>query len=400
MIASRNQYSIIKRLLEDLDWNCEDQFHHHSSLSRIHWYPASFITAIPGNLIDIFSDEGDVVWDPFCGSGISAIESYRKGRRFYGNDICHIAIEITNAKINAIRYRDELNIHLQKLTEKLKSIDLERNFGSNMSQYIDIGRHIAAYEELKPWYSENVFEQLLILLGALEEELVSDFLKIICKVIFINIAKIACAQQKTWGHIADNVRPTATQRSERQYQVIPNYIVRAEQILERANRTHMVSNNGSVHAIIADSRIWSPPEPIDLVITSPPYPQMADYVTSQRLSYYWLGYDKEIIHNTKKDEIGARWQRHNSKKNDNYGKEIIKAFKNIISAIRPKGILAIMMPDFDSGDSRAKVINDVYDFLEINLTNFIKIRRHLNEHYRWAPFRKLKDEILSIWVKK
>ena len=32
-----------------------------------------------------------------------------------------------------------------------------------------------------------------------------------------------------------------------------------------------------------------PDNSVDLVITSPPYPNMTDYVTSQRLSYYFLG---------------------------------------------------------------------------------------------------------------
>jgi len=47
-------------------------------------------------------------------------------------------------------------------------------------------------------------------------------------------------------------------------------------------------------------------ESIDLIVTSPPYPNMTDYVTSQRLSYYYLNLElKEDLNS----EIGARIKR-------------------------------------------------------------------------------------------
>jgi len=400
MMENRNQSLIIKRLLTELDWDCNDQIHHYSSLSRIHWYPASFITAIPGNLIDIFTEEGDVVWDPFCGSGISAIEAFRKGRYFYGTDICRIAIDITTAKINTIKHREELKNFIPVFKDKLKTIIFEKKFGSNLEKYIVKGKRIVFYDELQHWYSKDILEDLLILRAILEEEWISEILRHILKIIFLNITKVACAQQKTWGHIADNVRPKPEQIKKRLYDVFPNFMNRIDQIIDRSHRIHIVSNEGIVKVFAADARTWLPPEPVDLVVTSPPYPYMADYVTSQRLAYYWLGYGKEEIEKDKRNEIGARWQRHNSKKYEIYFQELSTAFDNIIKALKIGGILAIMMPVFDPNDQRTHVINKIYKFLGERLKKFYDIRRHLNELYRWAPFRKLKDETLSIWVKK
>jgi DNA modification methylase len=49
-------------------------------------HPAPFPVELPQRLIDLFTYEGDVVLDPFIGSGTTAVAAIRSGRRYIGFD--------------------------------------------------------------------------------------------------------------------------------------------------------------------------------------------------------------------------------------------------------------------------------------------------------------------------
>jgi len=50
-------------------------------------------------LLLISSDEGDIILDPFVGTGTTAIAAKKLGRKFIGIDIDSKYVEITNRKL-------------------------------------------------------------------------------------------------------------------------------------------------------------------------------------------------------------------------------------------------------------------------------------------------------------
>jgi len=71
--------SAVVERLRRLDWAFEKDdtgFLAHD----IHPYPAKFIPQIPGTLIAVLSARGELVLDPFGGSGTTALEAIRLGR--------------------------------------------------------------------------------------------------------------------------------------------------------------------------------------------------------------------------------------------------------------------------------------------------------------------------------
>lgn len=392
--------SRVKRLLDELDWDCQDHLHHKTSLNILHWYPASFITSIPGNIIDIFTAPGDVIWDPFCGCGTSALESFRKGRNFYGNDICEIAVLIAQAKLALLKHRDRVDREFKRLISEIEKLDFSLSFQVAHHNYIEIAKEISSFENLLPWYNPKTLEDLLILRGFLESYSYDKQFKTAFLIIFLNVAKLACAQQKTWGHIADNVLPDKNQIASKNYNVLQSYVRKLAQVQDQANRILIISSNAKYQIKVEDAQTYVPHVPVEIVVTSPPYPSMADYVTSQRLDYYWMGYTTDDVNRFKKEEIGARYLRHNSQKNDLYLKNIKLCFNNIIAQLKDDGLLVLVLPEYKDTDSRRKVIAEFYDFLSTLMDLQYTTPRNVDENNRWAPFKSLKKETLSIWSKR
>ena len=70
----------VAEAFQAVDWsfsNAETGFLTHA----LHPYPAKFIPQIPGYCIRLLSTPGELVLDPFGGSGTTALEAIRLGRR-------------------------------------------------------------------------------------------------------------------------------------------------------------------------------------------------------------------------------------------------------------------------------------------------------------------------------
>jgi site-specific DNA-methyltransferase (adenine-specific) len=50
-------------------------------------HPAPFPEELPRRLIELYSYEGDVVLDPFCGSGTTCLAAFRAGRHYVGYEV-------------------------------------------------------------------------------------------------------------------------------------------------------------------------------------------------------------------------------------------------------------------------------------------------------------------------
>ena len=62
-------------------------------------YHGNFIPQIPSQLLRRFTQAGDIVLDPFIGSGTTAIEANRLGRRYIGIDLAPPVAEIARRRI-------------------------------------------------------------------------------------------------------------------------------------------------------------------------------------------------------------------------------------------------------------------------------------------------------------
>ena len=72
-------------------------------------HPAPFPEELPHRLINLYSFEGDVVLDPFIGSGTTAVAAIKNNRKYVGYDISEEYVRIANERITKSDISNELN---------------------------------------------------------------------------------------------------------------------------------------------------------------------------------------------------------------------------------------------------------------------------------------------------
>ena len=72
-------------------------------------HPAPFPEELPRRLIHLYSFEGDVILDPFMGSGQTAIAAVKSKRSYVGYDIDEKYCELAEKRIREITEQTKLN---------------------------------------------------------------------------------------------------------------------------------------------------------------------------------------------------------------------------------------------------------------------------------------------------
>jgi site-specific DNA-methyltransferase (adenine-specific) len=68
-------------------------------------HPAPFPIELPARLIELYTYRGDLVLDPFAGSGTTAVAALRAGRHFAGYDLDETYIELAEGRVEEERQR-------------------------------------------------------------------------------------------------------------------------------------------------------------------------------------------------------------------------------------------------------------------------------------------------------
>lgn len=71
-------------------------------------HPAPFSEELPHRLIQLYTFKGDVVLDPFCGSGTTCLAALKDGRHYIGYEIEHEYVKLVNKRIKAYSSQNSL----------------------------------------------------------------------------------------------------------------------------------------------------------------------------------------------------------------------------------------------------------------------------------------------------
>jgi SAM-dependent methyltransferase len=289
-----------------------------------HTYPAGMHPDAARDLVALFP--GESVFDPFCGGGTTLVEARAAGRRAYGTDLAPIAVRVSrvrcatpdDAGLTAFRSR------ARKLAERARAAATRGPLPP-----------AAELRVLESWFAPHVLRELEALrAGILDSD---DALRDALFAVFSSIVvKVSWRASDTKAVREKHDRPAGT--TSILFHKRARELARQQQELREA----LPANTPDALVSRLDARDAQPPEPVGLVLTSPPYPATYDYLPMQHLRHVWLSERPDAS-----AEIGARraWREGLRRARDRWRRDTDEWTKNAARALAPDGKLVIVIGD-------------------------------------------------------
>lgn len=242
-------------------------------------YPAKMIPQLARFGIERCTEQGQLVFDPFCGCGTVLIEARISGRRAVGIDINPYAVLLAKAKVRL--YKSEV---------------LRRAIATAVEVAQNLGVGTQASEWLLYWFHPHTLKQLFQLRIAIER-LETDF-----SPSYIDALKAVLAVTVRLSSKADprSPKPFISKRAQR---------VRAERVFDAfqifaEQGKRFVSASAELRKLVKDGRATtisiscgdarqlkeaSSQRKYDAIVSSPPYLSAQDYFRSSKLEIAILG---------------------------------------------------------------------------------------------------------------
>lgn len=223
-------------------------------------YPARFSPQFARRAIEVFTEPGDTVFDPFMGGGTTVVEALSLGRRCIGSDINPLAKFLARAKTTPITVADA-----RALLEWCNCLPNFVNLHAGSSRHTDW----AAFQKHLPWWLRKTLEMALDSVDALATARQRQF------------ARCSLIKTAQWALDCRSEIPTKTQflsvhranlcsmldgavafrgSLQERFGHFPSHVWRNRRLLSRT--AVGIDTDGRV------PRDWMPPK---LVLTSPPY---------------------------------------------------------------------------------------------------------------------------------
>ncbi len=383
-------------ILRNINWNFYEKgaFSPHElrpfNIRAYHWYPATFIPEIPFTLIEVLTFPNATIWDPFSGIGTTYFQALSLNRKAFATEICSVAVEFMKSLFRLFNPKMNFKKAEREIEELLTDFKASKN-------YISIVQGYPLIDKLAPWFSNQTLNQLSFLF-AKEADCEDEETKAIFRICISALLKSVCSQDRGWGCVADNVLPKKDQIEDKDVLAI---FKRNARRLIRGVSEHLKNTMPGYSTLYEemskkptifheDVRIGTkiPDNSVDLVVTSPPYPNMTDYVTSQRLSYYYLGFD---LANKQKmvdacSEIGARNRRSRRNSLEMYLEDMRKANEVILKKLRKGGYICFVLPAFSVDNENNKNRRKIVQKVLANMTEYNLIKE--DEYERILPVKR------------
>jgi DNA modification methylase len=365
--------------LNGIDWDFAGS-PSESAFSAIHWHPGRFASQLPATLIGVLSSPGDLVLDPFVGSGTTLVEAQRLGRRSMGIDLNPISCLIARAKT--------LTLPACRVEELIADIKTDARTAVTQRLRLAISQTdglIPSAVQGPKWYTRAALQDLASLW-----RLVCSYKRprrLIAEAAFSSILLPVCRETRHWGYVCDNSSPIEDHEGDPLKEFVRTlerlriaYRERDDDLRERfgpASETWMAE---VICGLAGHALMEVPDESVDLVVTSPPYFGVCDYVKAQRLSMEWFG---EEIEPLRRRELGARSKRHRVDAREAYLHDLSEVLSQLKRVLRKAGMMAIIM-----GESRKRdaVLADIRQRLgEVGLRLELDVNRRVSSQRRQAP---------------
>lgn len=289
--------------LTDLDWDMKKadtkEYTH-----GIHVYPARMLPQIARILIHKFSEKGDTVFDPFCGSGTVLLEAGLAQRKSFGVDINPLAVLISRTKTTIFNLDqltatlDNLRTRIQKCSELVESGESDApTFKFNSQKQID------------HWFKEIAQQDLSIIRHSIEKYCVPEVKTFFQTIFSDTVRKVSNSRENEYKlyrlspEDLELFQPEAIRYFLQYSQAAISGMGRfAERMKGKSLPKTTIHQNDLMQMELK-------PNQFDLMVTSPPYGDSqttVGYGQFSKFSLQWLGNDFATVTPTSNDMLGGR----------------------------------------------------------------------------------------------
>ena len=272
----------IAKIFSSIDWSFTNEdtgFLTHD----LHPYPAKFIPQIPGYCIARLSLPGELVFDPFGGSGTTALEAARLGRRALSMDANAVGTLIGRVKTSNLDRTAAKELHAVRSFLTTLSADLPHPH-SLCSENADYLPDIPNIDKWFPVTSRGELAAIRSRIAKLKNEKARDIaLLALSRIVFL----VSFQDSET--------RYSSKPRDIPQRETIKRFLAALDTIIRNVMRTQPALRYSVCDFLTADTRKLAQgrykSDSVDLIITSPPYGNANDYHLYHRFRLLWLGHD-------------------------------------------------------------------------------------------------------------
>ena len=337
-------------------------------VNRLHPYLGKYIPQLVEIFLRKYFHAGDIVLDPFCGSGTTLVQANELNINSVVFDISAFNILLCKVKTNDYDIRKleiEVKDILRRVQETADSVDLFTNQEINKNDFDTDNEYLNA------WFAKNALKEILAFKSFIKDYQYQDVLKII-------LSRSARFSRLTTHFDLDfpktpQTTPYYCYKHRRMCQPTGDamkFLLRyGLDTVKRIGEYSKLKTNAFVDIRNVDSRKEKLDYLVDGVVTSPPYVGLIDYHDQHKYAFNLLGLtDQSDI------EIGAAKQGSSKKAKDKYIEDMASVFSNVSTYVKPKGKIIVV-----AGDK-----NNLYPIIaetaNLNLEDVVV--RHVNRRTR------------------
>lgn len=293
-----------------------------SEWHKIHPYFAKFNPAVPSKYVQDYTSQGDLVLDPFSGSGTTAMICSIEGRDCIGIDANPIAALLSRVKSSTVS--DESIEYCEKLLTRRAEVE---SYSPST---------IPEIPNREKWFTENMLLEL-----ARIKQVIHDSPKGTQDLLSLTFSRIIVRCSNQHGES----RYVSVEKIHYDGKAFDLFFSTLENVVTLYRQYARSRSNSNCSIFCEDLReidLSNYIESVDLAVTSPPYLNSWDYSLYHRFRYFWLDLPLKEFANV---EIGQhlRGQRmKDGKMVEEYTTDMRKCLSNVFSVLKPGARFVIL----------------------------------------------------------
>lgn len=246
-----------------------------STLHQLSPYIGKLKSSIAESLISQFTDAGDLIYDPFSGSGTVALEAWGGGRRIVANDLSPYACVLTRAKLFPPR----------TLEEALSRIDAVSSEAVKLADEVDL-REVPLW--VRSFFHSDTLREAIAWTNVLKRRrswfLLASLLGILHHQ---RPGFLSYPSSHTVPYLRIKKFPRSTFPELYEYRSLRDRLER--KVIRAFRRVPDLDFDIARACTCKDAGALALPELVDGIVTSPPYMRLLDYARDNRLRLWFLG---------------------------------------------------------------------------------------------------------------